>query len=52
MIYYSEKEAGPMRNDITSIPVSEVFDPKEGCPICRMRDTLEKRVVEYITGAP
>ena len=40
-----------MRNDITSIPVSEVFDPKEGCPICRMRDTLEKRVVEYVTGA-
>ena len=40
-----------MREDITSIPVSEVFEPKDGCPICRMRDTLEARVTEYITGA-
>ncbi len=40
-----------MRQDITSIPVSEVFEPKDGCPICRMRDLLEKRVAEYITGA-
>lgn len=40
-----------MREDITSIPVSEVFEPREGCPICRMRDMLEDRVVTYITGA-
>ncbi len=40
-----------MRQDITSIPVSEVFEPKDGCPICRMRDRLEERVVDYITGA-
>ena len=40
-----------MREDITSIPVSEVFESKDGCPICRMRDLLEKRVVDYITGA-
>ncbi len=40
-----------MREDITSIPVSEVFEPKDGCPICRMRDLLEVRVAEYITGA-
>ena len=40
-----------MRNDITSIPVSEVFEPRCGCPVCRMRDRLEERVVEYITGA-
>ncbi len=40
-----------MRSDITNIPISEVFDPKEGCPICRMRNTLEKRMAEYITGA-
>lgn len=40
-----------MREDITSIPISEVFEPREGCPICRLRDTLEKRVVDYITGA-
>ena len=40
-----------MREDITSIPVSEVFEPRDGCPICRMRDLLEARVVDYITGA-
>lgn len=40
-----------MRDDITSIPVSEVFEPRDGCPLCRLRDTLEQRVVTYITGA-
>ena len=40
-----------MREDITSIPVSEVFEPRDGCPLCRMRDLLEERVLEYITGA-
>ncbi|HBT65283.1 MAG TPA: hypothetical protein DEB10_11560 [Ruminococcaceae bacterium] len=40
-----------MRNDITSIPISEVFEPRDGCPICRLRNTLEDRVVDYITGA-
>ncbi len=40
-----------MRDDITSIPISEIFETQDGCPICRMRDLLEKRVVEYITGA-
>ncbi len=40
-----------MRSDITSIPVEEVFEPRQGCPICRMRNTLETRIVEYITGA-
>ena len=40
-----------MRSDICSIPVEEVFEPKEGCPICRMRNMLENRMAEYITGA-
>ena len=40
-----------MRDDITSIPISEVFEPRDGCPVCRLRDTLEERVVDYITGA-
>lgn len=40
-----------MRDDICSIPVSEVFDVKEGCPICRMRNMLESRIVEYVLGA-
>lgn len=37
-----------MRDNIYTIPVSEVFEPKCGCPICRLRDTLENRCVEYI----
>ena len=40
-----------MREDITSIPVTEVFEEGDGCPICRMRDILETRVTDYITGA-
>ena len=40
-----------MRDDICTIPVSEVFEVNDGCPICRMRDTVEKHIVDYIMGA-
>lgn len=40
-----------MKEDICSIPISELFEPKEGCPICRMDKMLEDRLAEYITGA-
>ncbi|MBQ9083922.1 MAG: hypothetical protein IJY28_10600, partial [Clostridia bacterium] len=40
-----------MRYDITNIPISEVFEEGDGCPICRLRNKLESRAVEYITGA-
>lgn len=40
-----------MRYDITNIPVAEVFEEGDGCPICRLRNQLEQRMVEYITGA-
>lgn len=40
-----------MRESILTIPISEIFEPECGCPICRMRDMLEKRTVEYIMGA-
>ena len=40
-----------MREDITTIPINDVFEPRDGCPLCRMRDMLEKRSTEYITGA-
>lgn len=40
-----------MRESILTIPISEVFEPKCGCPLCRMRDMLETRTVEYIMGA-
>lgn len=40
-----------MRDDITSIPISDIFEVQDGCPLCRLRDLLEQRVVDYITGA-
>lgn len=40
-----------MREDLCSIPINDVFAPKTGCPICRMRDMLEDRMATYITGA-
>ncbi len=40
-----------MRESILTVPISEIFEPKCGCPICAMRDILEKRTVEYIMGA-
>jgi len=40
-----------MREDICTIPINDVFAPKIGCPICRMRDMLEDRMATYITGA-
>ena len=39
-----------MRDDICTIPVSEVFENVDGCPICRMRDTIEERIIDYILG--
>jgi hypothetical protein len=45
-----------MRESILTIPVNEVFEPDEdgnytGCPFCRMRDTVELHICEYIMGA-
>ena len=39
-----------MRDDICTIPVSEVFEEHDGCPICRMRDTITERILDYILG--
>ncbi len=39
-----------MRDDICTIPVSEVFEENDGCPICRMKAIIEKRIVDYIMG--
>lgn len=40
-----------MREDICSIPISEIFEPMDSCPFCTMRDMLEDRMATYITGA-
>ena len=40
-----------MRESLLTIPVNEVFEPKKGCPICAMRNTIEEHICEYIMGA-
>lgn len=40
-----------MRQDICTIPISEVFEINDGCPICRMKETIEQRIIDYIMGA-
>lgn len=40
-----------MRESILTIPVNDVFGPREGCPICRLRDEIEAHICEYIMGA-
>ncbi|MBE6788139.1 MAG: hypothetical protein E7539_00560 [Ruminococcaceae bacterium] len=39
-----------MAERIYTIPVNEVFEEKDGCPICRLRDILEERSLEYVLG--
>ena len=39
-----------MRDDICTIPVSEVFELQDGCPICRMKQTVEEHLITYILG--
>lgn len=40
-----------MKETICTIPVNEVFEEKQGCPICTMRSLIEQKYIEYITGA-
>lgn len=39
-----------MRDDICTIPISEVFEHNDGCPICRMYETVNNRILDYIMG--
>lgn len=39
-----------MRDDICTIPVSEVFEQQDGCPLCRMKNTVEQHLITYILG--
>ncbi|MDR3552015.1 MAG: DUF6062 family protein [Clostridia bacterium] len=39
-----------MKEDICTIPVSEIFEKKDGCPFCRMYNMLEEHLVDYILG--
>ncbi len=40
-----------MRDDICTIPISEIFEKDDGCPICHMRNMLKERIVDYVLGA-
>ena len=40
-----------MRESLLTIPINEVFEPKCGCPICNMRNSVEEHICEYIMGA-
>jgi hypothetical protein len=40
-----------MRDNITTIPITEVFEKNDGCPICRIRDMVEERTLEFVMGA-
>ncbi|MCL1881762.1 MAG: DUF6062 family protein [Oscillospiraceae bacterium] len=45
-----------MRESLLTIPINEVFEPNEegeicGCPFCKMRNTVEQHICEYIMGA-
>lgn len=39
-----------MRDDLTTIPISDIFEKTEGCPVCRLRAEVESRTVEFILG--
>ncbi|MDO4743291.1 MAG: DUF6062 family protein [bacterium] len=40
-----------MKEDICSIPINDIFNDNDGCPICRMYELLESNTVKYILGA-
>jgi hypothetical protein len=40
-----------MKEDICSIPVNEVLEVRDGCPICRMHHTLEEATLDFVLGA-
>ena len=39
-----------MKETICTIPINDIFMPKDGCPICRMEKMLEEQYVDFITG--
>ena len=39
-----------MKENICTIPVNEIFEVNDGCPICRMRNIIEAKYIDYITG--
>ncbi len=40
-----------MKENICTIPVNEIFEECSGCPLCSMRNRIEEKYIDYITGA-
>ena len=39
-----------MKENICTIPINDLFVPKNGCPICRMEEMLEETYVDFVVG--
>ena len=39
-----------MKETIVTIPINDLFAPKDGCPLCRIESMLEEQYCEFITG--
>lgn len=39
-----------MKETIVTIPINDLFAPKDGCPLCRMERMLEEQYCEFVTG--
>ena len=39
-----------MKETIVTIPINDLFAPKDGCPLCRMEEMLEQQYCEFVTG--
>ena len=39
-----------MKETIVTIPINDLFAPKDGCPLCRMERMLEDQYCEFVTG--
>ena len=36
-----------MKETICTIPINDIFMPKDGCPFCRMEKMLEEQYVRF-----
>lgn len=39
-----------LKETIVTIPINDLFAPRDGCPLCRMERMLEEQYCEFITG--
>lgn len=39
-----------MKENICTIPINDLFRPKDGCPLCRMEEMLEENYVDFVVG--